>query len=91
MSVHIDDALARLSASDEHPGLAGLEDRVLSAIGREATRTIGARATLGAAAFALLLGGVSNVVPTADAQAAAIISPFGASSPLAPSTLLIGR
>ncbi len=91
MSVHIDDALARLSASAEHPGLEGLEDRVLSAIGRESIRAVGARATLAAAAFALFLGALSNVVPTADAEAAAIISPFGASSPLAPSTLLIGR
>ena len=91
MSVQIDDALARLSASAGHPGLEGLEDRVLGAIGRESTRAIGARATLGAAAFSLLLGGISNVVPAADAQAAAITSPFGASNPLAPSTLLIGR
>jgi hypothetical protein len=91
MSEHIDEVLARLSAGAEHPGLDGLEDRVFSAIGRESTRMAGARATLSAGAFALLLGAVSNLAPTADAEAAAIISPFGASMPLAPSTLLIGR
>jgi enoyl-CoA hydratase/carnithine racemase len=91
MTVHIDEALARLSAGAEHPGLDGLEDRVFSAIGRESTRMAGTRVTMSAAAFALALGAVSNVVPTADAEAPAIISPFGASSPLAPSTLLIGR
>lgn len=88
MSRQIDDALARLGASAIHPGLDGLEDRVLLAINATSARTIGAGATLTAAALALVLGAFSNVVPTADAQAAPVLSPFGISSPLAPSTLL---
>jgi hypothetical protein len=91
MSLHIDEALARLSASPEHPGLDGLEDRVFGAIRLESTKVVSARATMAAAAFALFIGAFSNVVPTADAEAAAIVSPFAASSPLAPSTLLTGQ
>lgn len=88
MTRDIDDALARFAASATHPGLDGLEDRVLLAISAPPIRTIGAGATLTAGAFALIFGAFSNLVPAADAQAAPVVSPFGISNPLAPSTLL---
>ena len=88
MSRELDDALAYLASSPTHPGLEGLEDRVLLAIRAEPTGTIGFGATITAALFALTFGAMSNAFSTADAQAAPIQSPFGASSPLAPSTLL---
>lgn len=91
MTRNIDNVLAGLAASATHPGLNGLEDRVLLAINAPPMQTIGAGATLTAAAFALIFGAFSNLVPAADAQAAPVLSPFGISSPLAPSTLLTER
>ena len=88
MSRELDDALAHLASSPVHPGLEGLEDRVLLAIKSNPVGTIGLGATLTAALFALTLGTISSVLPAGNASAAPIRSPFGASSPLAPSTLL---
>lgn len=90
MGTNIDDALARLASDTPHRGLAGLEDRVLSAIASQPAAGIGAGTTLAAVGLALALGVFSNVVPSAGAQAATTLSPFGAPSPLAPSTLLAG-
>ncbi|PKP94959.1 MAG: hypothetical protein CVT77_00725 [Alphaproteobacteria bacterium HGW-Alphaproteobacteria-16] len=88
MQTNIDDALQRLATGTPHRGLAGLEDRVLSAIAQQPVGGFGAGTTLGAMGLALALGVFSNVVPSTDAQAAPVLSPLGASSPLAPSTLL---
>lgn len=89
MNSNIDDALARLASDAPHRGLAGLEDRVLTAIASQPATTIGTGTALVAMGLALTLGVFSNVVPTADAQAAApALSPLGAPSPLAPSSLL---
>lgn len=90
MGINIDDALARLASDTPHHGLAGLEDRVMNAIATQPAAGVGAGATLAAVGLALALGVFSNVVPSADAQAATTLSPFGAPSPLAPSTLLAG-
>ncbi|MBN9554454.1 MAG: hypothetical protein J0H61_07260 [Alphaproteobacteria bacterium] len=90
MSSNIDNALARIAGAETHPGLAGLEDRVMSAIeGRPPSSGLAVGATLSAAAFALVLGIVSNAVPSAEARAASTLAPFGAPSPLAPSSLLL--
>lgn len=89
MNTSMDTALEGLATAAAHPGLAGLEERVLCAISCEPARIAGIGATIGAAAFALALGVVSNVVPTGMATAAPALSPFGAPSPLAPSTLLL--
>lgn len=85
----INSALARIGAPDPHPGLAGLEDRVLSTIGARRAQALTMRTTLSAAAFALLLGVVSNVLPAHEAQAASP-APLGAPGALAPSNLLLG-
>lgn len=88
MGTNIDDALTRLASLEPHAGLAGMEDRVLDAIGRTPARGGGLGATIAAVTLALVLGVASNVVPSTHAQAAQSLSPFGAPSPLAPSALL---
>lgn len=90
MGMNIDDALERLATDAPHRSLTGLEDRVLGAIAPQVASGPGAGATLTAIGLALALGVASNVVPSSDAQAAPTLSPFGAPSPLAPSTLLAG-
>lgn len=89
MDSEINSALARMSVPDSHPGLAGLEDRVLSTIGARRAQALTMRTTLSAAAFALLLGVVSNVLPAREAYAASP-APLGAPAALAPSSLLLG-
>ncbi|OHT18832.1 hypothetical protein [Edaphosphingomonas haloaromaticamans] len=88
MNTNIDDALARLASDAPYRGLTGLEDRVLSAIARQPAAAIGTGTALITMGLALTLGVFSNVVPAADAQAAPALSPLGAPSPLAPSSLL---
>jgi hypothetical protein len=90
MHTNIDDALAHLAAQPPHPGLAGLEGRILAVIEHQPAATIGAGATMAAVGLALALGVFSNIVPSTEAQASPTLSPFGAPSPLAPSTLLGG-
>lgn len=90
VKMDIDHALARLGAVEAHPGLNGLEARVLDAVAaRQAVRP-GAGMTMAAMALALVLGAVSNVVPGTPAHAAPSLSPLGAPSVLAPSSLLLG-
>jgi hypothetical protein len=88
MHTNLDDALQRMATEAPHRGLAGLEDRVLGAISQQPVAGFGVSTTLGAVGLALALGVFSNVVPSTDAQAAPMLSPLGASSALAPSTLL---
>lgn len=88
MNTNIDDALARLASDAPHRGLAGLEDRVLSAIASQPAATIGTGTAFMAVGLALTLGIFSNVVPAADAHAAPVLAPLGAPGPLAPSSLL---
>ncbi|WEK02030.1 MAG: hypothetical protein P0Y59_10235 [Candidatus Sphingomonas phytovorans] len=90
MGNNIDDALARLSSATPHEGLAGLEDRVLGAISSQPASGLGTGATLAATGLALVLGLVSNAIPSSAARAAPALSPLGAPSPLAPSALLGG-
>jgi len=90
MNKDIDSALARIAGAEPNVGLAGFEDRVMSAIAsRPASSGLAIGASLSAAAFALALGIVSNAVPPAEARAASTLAPFGAPSPLAPSSLLL--
>ena len=89
MTIDLDDALSRLASGAPHRGLAGLEDRVLGAIASSRATGIGAGATLAAMGFALALGAMSNLAPASEARASPL-SPLGAPSALAPSTLLGG-
>ena len=88
MSINIDDALSRLASDTPYPGLVGLEDRVLSAVANRPASTIGAGTALMAIGLALTFGVFSNVIPATEAQATPVLSPLGAPSPLAPSSLL---
>lgn len=91
MTMELDEALASLSAAPVHPGLAGIEDRVLSRVRCEAA--LAAQATHGlrvgaVVALAALGLGFAAGSPVAATPSSATLSPFGPSSPLAPSTLL---
>lgn len=89
MDRNIDTVLSRLAAASPHPGLDGLEDRVMQSIANQPPRgpTIGA--TVAAAAFALTLGVVSNALPLTPARAAPPAVLVGVANPLAPSSLLL--
>jgi len=89
MAQDIDAALRRLSAAPVHPGLAAIEDAVLERLHeRAATPPFhGIRIGSIAAAAALMLG-IASGIPVRASAASNTLSPFGPSSPLAPSTLL---
>ena len=90
MNNDIDSALARFAGAEPHAGLTGLESRVMSAIAsRPSSSGLAMGASLSAAVFALGLDIVSNAVPPAEARASSPLAPFGAPSPLAPSSLLL--
>lgn len=89
MDMDIDTALGRIGGGEPHPGLDGLEHRVLTIIADRPARTTAMRTTLAGAAFALLLGVGSVVYPAPEARAKDV-APFGVPSPLTPSTLLLG-
>ena len=91
MSVDLDGLLSRLRAEPIHPGLAGLEDAVLSRIAALPQVSTGTQLSLGMiAAFGAVLLGVTSTGFTRAADESVTLSPFGASNPLAPSTLLAG-
>ncbi len=70
-----------------HPGLDGIEQRVLARVAARQREAAGSRTTLGLAAVAMLMGVAGSWFPAAPAQAAAT---FGTPGALAPSTLLLG-
>ena len=84
----IDEALTRLARAPIPVALDGLEARVLAQIATPRTP----RAGLGIGAItvaALAIGMIGAGLPAAPTSAAPL-SPFGANSPFAPSTLLVG-
>ena len=85
---NLDKALTRLARAPVPAALDGLEARVLARIATPPT----SRAGLGMGAImvgALAIGVIGAGFP-ASPGASASISPFGANSPFAPSTLLVG-
>jgi len=93
MSMELDDLLGRIAAAPPHPGLTGIEDKVFARVREEAARAALAshRLRIGAvAAFAALGLGIAAGSPVAASASPNTLSPFGPSSPLAPSTLLAG-
>jgi len=86
MTTNIDDALRRLAGGD-HPGLAAIDETVIARIHerRRSDAAFGAPLMAMAALGAVTLGVTAGMLPAA---AAASLSPFGPSNPLAPSTLL---
>ncbi|HEV7290489.1 hypothetical protein [Sphingomonas sp.] len=73
----------------EHPGLDGIEVRVIAGIDARSSDAVGLRMTVMLAASALMIGAVVGGVPGQRAVAA---TPHGLvePGPLAPSTLLLG-
>lgn len=90
MNSDLDTALHRMAAHADHPGLDGIEDTVLARIhAHVAPRAgVGPRLAAIAAIGAVALGTFSSR-PTPATASTPSLSPFGASSPLAPSTLLL--
>lgn len=90
MNSDLDTALRRLAAHADHPGLDGIEDAVLARVhARTAPRAgVGPGLAVMAAIGAVALGTVA-ARPTPATASTLSLSPFGASSPLAPSTLLL--
>lgn len=88
MTTDIDAALRRLADGD-HPGLAAMDETVMARIyeRRRSDAAFGAPLMAMAALGAVTLGVAVGMLPAAPA-AAASLSPFGPSNPLAPSTLL---
>jgi len=89
MHSDIDEALRRLGTAS-HPGLEGLENAVLAGVKsrREARASIQMAALAGVGAIAL---GALAAGPAAQPASASPLAPFGAGSPLAPSTLLMSE
>lgn len=91
MTMDLDAALRRLAAAPPHPGLAGIESAVFRRLAEQRRDDARSRVRLGvvAAVGAVLMGvagaGVTGVTSAAQTQT---LSPFGPSTPLAPSTLL---
>lgn len=85
----LDEALRRLAEQPAHPRLASLEIDVMKLMAQERragggpTVRSGALAAIGAVAMGVAGGGLSSSAATAQ-----VLSPFGSSAPLAPSTLL---
>jgi len=91
MSMNLDEALGRLSAAPVPPGLAEIEDKVFARVREDAAYAAQAthRLRIGAVAVIAALGlGVAVGGPVTAATSPNTLSPFGPSSPLAPSTLL---
>ncbi len=91
MSMELDEVLASLSTAPVHPGLAGIEDKVLARVRDDAALAAQAahRLRLGAVAALAALGlGIAAGSPVAARPSKAALSPFGPASPFAPSTLL---
>lgn len=84
----IDEALTRLARAPVPAALDGLEARVLARIATPPASRAGLG--VGAVAIAALAIGMIGAGIPASAGTAASLSPLGAHSPLAPSTLLAG-
>jgi hypothetical protein len=87
MDQDLDAALRRLSTIPAHPGLLSIEGAVLGRLHDRAGTTTVHGIGIGAVVAALALGIISGGSLQAKA-APDTLSPFGPSSPLAPSTLL---
>lgn len=91
MSMELDDALGRLGAAPLHPGLIAIDDKVFARVREESAQAGQARNCLrvGAVAAFVALGlGFTAGSPVLASPTPDALSPFGLSSPLAPSTLL---
>lgn len=88
MNIDLDAALGRFAAAPLHPGLADIEGAVFQRLAEQQRADARAPVRLGVvAAVGAVLMGVAGASMTSAAQTQTL-SPFGPSTPLAPSTLL---
>lgn len=83
----IDNTLIRLREKAVDARLATLDGAILASIAKARADDLG-RPLAFAGVFALIVGVAGAGLPTAPASAQPSLAPFGAASPLAPSTLL---
>jgi hypothetical protein len=86
----LDALLARLAHAPLPAALDNLEERVLARIAAQPFARSGLGLGAIAIAAAMVLGVAGAGVPAAPAFAVSSLAPLGPSSPLAPSTLLMG-
>jgi hypothetical protein len=92
--MELDKVLGKLAAAPLHPGLTSIEDKVFARVREEAAlaRQASYGLRVGAVSALAALGlGIAAGSPVAALPSRNILSPFGPSSPLAPSTLLVGE
>lgn len=85
--MNLDDLLQGLREASPHPGLAQIDGAQLAATGRSRALDM-KRPALLAGVSALLIGMAGSLVPASPVEASVASMPFGAPTPLAPSTLL---
>ena len=83
----IDDYITRLREAPGHPRLTTLDGAILADLSRERFNDL-RRPVAFATVLALAVGVAGAGLPTKPAVAQQTLTPFGASSPLTPSTLL---
>ena len=83
----IDDKIMRLRDAPVHPGLAALDGGMLAKLASEHADDL-CRPVAFATLLALIVGVAGAGLPTEPAVARNTLTPFGAASPLTPSTLL---
>lgn len=86
----LDRALARLAAAPAPRTLDGIDAAVFARIEAQATPGVGAVGIGAMAVVALTIGMIGAELP-ATAQPAVSLAPLSGSSPLAPSSLLVGE
>ena len=84
--IDLEDTLSRLAAAPVHPGLAAMDDAVLTRLALRASQIPGS--AIGLAAMFSLLVGIAGAGLPGGRGGAASAGPFGQPSALAPSTLL---
>lgn len=89
--INLDDMLSQLGDAPVHPGLATIDDAVLAGLAaHQASLGAGTLRSASVAAIAALVIGVASAgLSGSPAVAASSLTPFGPTSALAPSTLLL--
>ena len=85
--MELEDTIMRLGDAPVHPGLAGLDGALLAQTARQRANDM-RRPVVLASLMALAIGVAGAGQPTEPAAARNTLAPFGAASPLSPSTLI---
>ncbi len=89
--INLDDMLSQLGGAPVHPGLAAMDEAVMAGLAEhQASVGAGTLRTASVAAIAALVIGVATAgLSGTPAGTVSSLTPFGPSSALAPSTLLL--